>query len=104
MFAILFFIEFLLHRLSRVIRYASTISAQIRLMLTDVSQRFCSVSQEFILSSNETDSRHYGIGYITGDQECREDGECDDDHNCEVRRNGHAYLNYPVDQVRQNPV
>ena len=88
MFAILFFMEFLLHRLSRAIGYASTIFAQIRLMLTDVSQHFCSVSQEFIFSSNEDARRHFAELELD-----RHDGHHDDQED-EVRRNGHAYLNY----------
>ena len=88
MFAILFFMEFLLHRLSRVIGYASTIFAQIRLMLADVSQHFCSISQEFILSSNEDARRHFAELELD-----RHDGYYDDQED-EVRHNGHAYLNY----------
>ena len=57
-------------------------------MLTDVSQRFCSVSQEFILSSNEDAWRHFAELELD-----REDG-CNDDQEHEVRYNGHAYLNY----------
>ena len=88
MFAILFFIEFLLHRLSRAIGYASTIFAQIRLMLADVSQHFCSVSQEFTFSSNEDARRHFAELELD-----RHDGHHDDQED-EVRHNGHAYLNY----------
>ena len=88
MFAILFFMEFLLHRLSRAIGYASTIFAQIRLMLADVSQHFCSVSQEFIFSSNEDARRHFAELELD-----RHDGHHDDQED-EVRHNGHAYLNY----------
>ena len=88
MFAILFFMEFLLHRLSRAIGYASTIFAQIRLMLVDVSHHFCSVSQEIILSSNEDACRHFAELELD-----REDGHHDDQED-EVRQNGHADLNY----------
>ena len=88
MFAILFFMEFLLHRLSRAIGYASTIFAQIRLVLADVSQHFCSVSQEFIISSNEDARRHFAELELD-----RHDGHHDDQED-EVRHNGHAYLNY----------
>ena len=88
MFAILFFMEFLLHRLSRAIGYAITILAQIRLMLADVSQHFCSVSQEFIFSSNEDARRHFAELELD-----RHDGHHDDQED-EVRHNGHAYLNY----------
>ena len=94
-----------------MIGYASSIFAQIRLALTFVSHRFCSVSQEFVLSSNEDawrhfaeqiDSRQYGMSDIIGDGDCRDDGNYDDDQNyevryngqSEVRHNGHAYLNY----------
>ena len=80
--------EFLLHRLSRAIGYASAIFAQIRLMLVDVSHHSCSVSQEFILSSNEDACRHFAELELD-----REDGHHDDQED-EVRRNGHAYLNY----------
>ena len=49
---------------------------------------FCSVSQEFILSSNEDACRHFA------DLESnRQDGSHDDQEG-EVRYNGHAYLNY----------
>ena len=57
-------------------------------MLVDVSQYFCSVSQEFILSSNEDACRHFAE--LESD---RHDGYHDDQED-EVRYNGHAYLNY----------
>ena len=57
-------------------------------MLVDVSHHSCSVSQEFILSSNEDACRHFAELELD-----REDGHHDDQED-EVRRNGHAYLNY----------
>ena len=60
----------------------------VQFLLTDVSQHFCSVSQEFILSSNEDARRHFAELELD-----REDGHHDDQED-EVRHNGHAYLNY----------
>ena len=88
----LFFIEFLLHRLSLVIGYASTIFAQIRLMLGFVSQHFCTVSQEFNLTLNEDACRHFAE--LLEDEEGRHNGKLGDDWNDDVREDGHAYLNY----------
>ena len=109
--------EFVLHRLSLVIGYAIDFVAQIRLMLVFVSHQFCTVSQEFILSSDEDAWRHFaeqasgrhdGISFVHEEEECRCNGTSDtrfdaecrhngalnDDWSDDIREDGHAYLNY----------
>ena len=72
-----------------MIGYASSFFAQIRVVLTIVSHRSCTVSQELNLSSEEDAWRHFAEQDLS-----RHNGEYDDDQNYEVRHNGHAYLNY----------
>ena len=90
MFALLFFVEFVLHRLSRLLGYAMHFVAQTRLMLVCVSQHFCTVSREFDSSSDEDACRHFA------EQEgCRHNGNVNDDQfQDDVYDDSHAFLNY----------